>query len=301
MAALSAATAQTPDQLFQQALDQFSADRPAAAEPLLRDALKARPQWFEARFVLGSVLVSLGRSDEAVKELAAAHRLHPTHLDCTKLLASEYLALERAGEALPLLKPLLMGQADEETLLLSIEAFHLRNAPGDTEEALRLCNRGLARFPKSAPMLTWRGFALREKGQLSDARQSLEAALKLAPEDGAAVALLADVARRQGSYPEALRLFNDALRLDPRNSEALVGKSRTLAAMDQISEALEALGAAVAILPGTAVLRLELSQLYSKLGNADAAAREAAEFRRLRASPQQHRLPRGLHNRVDDR
>ena len=294
-----AATAQTPNRLFQEALRHFSEDRPAAAEPLLRQALQQRPRWFEARFLLGTALVSLAHPAEAVAELRLAHQLNPASLDCAKLLAAQYLSLDQPGPALAILRPRLAAPPppDQELFLLAIEALHLRNSPGDAAEALRLCTRGLARFPRSAPMLTWRGYAYREQGAMTEAKSSLEAALQLETDDATARALLADVNRRQGYYPEALLLYNEALRQAPLDIDALSGKSRTLAAMGQSAEALEALQSAVTAAPLVATLRLELSQLCSKLDDRDCATREAAEFQRLRQKGEtKASLPPGLRN-----
>jgi tetratricopeptide (TPR) repeat protein len=277
--------------LYQRALESFAEQRYEAAESLLRQAVGQQPRWFEARFLLGATLVSLGRKAEAIDQLSAAHRLNPTHLDCAKLLAAEYLGLERASEAITLLRPLLERKAvDEELLLLAIEALQVRGDAGDMEEAMQLCSRGLARYPKSPRMLAWRGYALREQGEIAGARKSLEAALALAPDDSASKAMLADVIRLEGGNEEALRLFDQVLAQNALDEEALVGKARALAAMGKLEQAIDALR----IAPEVARLRLELSRLYAKLGDSDSAAREAAEFRRLRGSQTERTIPAGL-------
>ncbi|MGH9719724.1 MAG: CDC27 family protein, partial [Bryobacteraceae bacterium] len=125
--AVAAASAETPESLYRQAVNHFSGQRFDAAESLLRDAVKQRPRWFEARFLLGASLVSLGRAAEAVEQLEAARRLNPAHLDCAKLLAAEYLGLDKPTEALAALRPLLTAtRSDEELLLLAIEALEVR-------------------------------------------------------------------------------------------------------------------------------------------------------------------------------
>jgi tetratricopeptide (TPR) repeat protein len=278
-----------------EALEAFSTQRYDVAEKLLRETIAKRPT-FDARFLLGATLVALGRNSEAVQHLAAAHKQNTAHLDCAKLLAAEYLGLDRAGEALKVVTPLLARRtADEELLLLAIEARHVRNDAGDAEEALRLSERGLARNPKSARLLAWRGFALRDAGALPEARKSLEAALKLEPDDIASRAMLADVFRLQGSNDKALKLFDQALAQAPTDEEALVGKARTLASMGKVDGAIDTMKAAVQASPETARLRLQLSQLYAKRGDTESAAREAAEFRRLRGSSRDSSIPSGLH------
>ena len=286
---------ETPESLYHTAFENFSQQRFEASERLLREVIKRRPRWFEARFLLGASLVSLGRSGEAVEQLEVARSLNPGHLDCVKLLVAEYLGLSRPADVLRLVRPLLVGsRADEELLLLAIEALQVRNDAGDADEALRLCTRGLARFPRSPRLLAWRGFALREQGALPEARRSLDAALALSPNDLVSRGLLADVMRREGHHKDALRLFDQVLSQAPFDEEAVLGKSRTLAAMDDVRGALEVVRTAAAAAPQVARFRLELSQLYAKLGESDNASREAAEFRRLRGSQAERPVPAGL-------
>jgi tetratricopeptide (TPR) repeat protein len=287
--------AETPERLYEQALRNFSEQRFGDAGDLLRDAVSQRPKWFEARFLLGATLVSLGRPDEAIEQLQAAHRLNPSHLDCGKLLAAEYLGLDRAANAIGVLRPFLAKpKPDEEVLLLGIEAMHVRNDAGDADEALRLGTVGLKRFPRSARMLAWHGFALRERGKLSEARRSLEAALALSPDDLASKGVLGDVLLREGRLEEAIRLFEQILQRAPMDEEALIGRARTLAAMGKTAEALDAMRAAVRASPDVARLRLEISQLYAKAGDRENAAREAEEFRRLRGSERDRPIPASL-------
>jgi tetratricopeptide (TPR) repeat protein len=286
--------ADTPEQLYQQALQNFSEQRFAATESLLRDVIRQRPRWFEPRFLLGATLVSLRRPAEGVVELEQAHRVNPAHLDCVKLLAAEYLGLNRPADTIRVLQPRLIKTPDEETLLLGIEALHVLDDPGDADEAFRLGTLGVKRFPRSARMLAWHGYALRERGSLPLAQRTLEAVLSLNPEDLASKGLLGDVLRRQGLFDQALRLFDEALRQAPGDEEALIGRARTLAAMGRTQEALEAMQNAVGAAPGVARLRLEISQLHAKLGDRESAAREAAEFRRLRGSEASRTIPAGL-------
>jgi tetratricopeptide (TPR) repeat protein len=289
--------AQTSGRLFEEAVGHFSGRRFDEAEPLLRKVVAQRPKWFDARFLLGATLVSLGRSAAAVEHLEAARRLNPAHLDCAKLLAAEYLALDRANDALPFLRPLASSKAaDEEIFVLTIEALYAGNHPS---EALTTAARALKRFPRSPRILAWRGFALREQNDLSGARQSLEAALALDPADAISRCLLADVARREGRLEEALSQFDQVLRESPGDAEAVVGKARTLAALGKLAEGAELLQRAVDASPDLARLRLELSQFYLKSGHAEKASQQAAEYRRLRTSSGVVAIPSGLRSRPD--
>ena len=80
--------------LYAQALEDYQHARYREAEQKLR---QIKPPTFDSRFLLGATLVHLERRGEAIEELKAAVAMRPAHQDARKLLASQYLAVGRAG------------------------------------------------------------------------------------------------------------------------------------------------------------------------------------------------------------
>jgi tetratricopeptide (TPR) repeat protein len=268
---------------YQHALELYSHDRFAEAHDVLRAAARTSPRSFPVRFLAGATLVRLNRVNESIEELRVAHRLNPSHADAAKLLAAQCLAAGRPAEALAALQRLLKAAApDEETYLLAVQSHQHMGDLDAIATALPIAERALKQFPASAGLMAWKGFALAELGRPAEARPLLETALRLDAGSAAARATLADVLRQEGDYPAAIEAFRQVLNETPGDITARIGLGRALAASGEHEAALDQLRAAVTQAPGDARARLALSRLYAQLGDRENAAREAAEFRRLR-------------------
>ena len=85
----------------------------------------------------------------------------------------------------------------------------------------------------ASPASNWmeRGSAALDNGDLNAARNAYETALLLAPGDPAVYFALGKVARAQKMPGRAIKYFDDAARLDPKNQSALLEEG--LAMMDK--------------------------------------------------------------------
>lgn len=260
----------------------YSEGRFAEAEAALREAVKEAARPARAHLLLGAALLQLGRRGEAADALEAAHRLDPRDGSAVKLLAGEWIAADEPGRAIPMLRKA-AGRApgDEEFVLLLIQALITRGDLGDMEEAGRTGEAALKRFPESPRLKVWKAFAQRDAGEIEKAAATLQEVFAAGTADAAAQLLLADLHRRSRRHSEAEAVYRELLG-DPETAvEARIGLGQTLAAMNRESEAAE-LERAAAAFPGNVRVRLELSRVYARLGRMEEAAREAAEFRRLR-------------------
>jgi Flp pilus assembly protein TadD len=263
----------------------FSIGQFDQAAKIVRTALAQTPRDGELRFLLGAALVELGQHAEAVKELREALKLSPGNRDAAKLLAAELVGQRQYASAIAVLEPL--TQPDEEIFLLLAQAYHDRSDNGDNDRAIALATKALTRFPKSSGLLTTQGLAFRDAGRLTDARKSLEAALAIDPALPQARSLLADVLSRQGHHDLAIPVYRDLLAASSNDIDARIGLSRSLAAAGSLQDALGEMERARQTAPDNARVRLELSQLYSKLGHQEHARAEAEAFRRLSAAKTQ--------------
>ncbi|SCW67976.1 Tetratricopeptide repeat-containing protein [Sphingobium faniae] len=83
------------------------------------------------------------------------------------------------------------------------------------------------------------GEAARKAGNLDGANDALESALAVDPRNRAAYIELAQVARAQGLQGKAIRLYNEALLLDPADVGALVGQGEAMVEKGAIAKAKE--------------------------------------------------------------
>jgi predicted Zn-dependent protease len=282
---LALTLAAQPPSAYDEAARLYSAQQFDQAERVLREAVSRQPRSANLRFLLGATLLQLQRSDDAIRELREAARLDPRRRDAAKLLASELVGQKQYAEAIRYLTPLVAAQpGDEETYLLLTQAYYDRGEAGDNERAIDAADQGLKRYPRSAGLMTSKALALREVGRLAEAQKLLEQALRLHPGLIQAQAVMADVFNRQGNYAPAIPLFRAVLVADAGHVESRVGLSRALVATGATEEALAEMNRAKELAPDNARIRLELSQLYSKLGMTERAREEAEAFRQLRSA-----------------
>ncbi|EQB34181.1 tetratricopeptide repeat protein [Sphingobium ummariense] len=88
------------------------------------------------------------------------------------------------------------------------------------------------------------GEAARRAGNLTGATDALESALAADPRNRAAYVELAEVARAQGLQGKAIRLYREALLLDPADVSALVGQGEAMVEKGAIAKAKENLAQA---------------------------------------------------------
>ncbi|MFD0007032.1 tetratricopeptide repeat protein [Streptomyces sp. NPDC127178] len=143
---------------------------------------------------------------------------------------------------------------------------------GDHKAAKRTLDRLLDL--RSGPAVQARAAAVyRDRGWREDAAVALSdaAAAAEAPAERAAYLERAgQLAWERGDLDVALRHFQAAVRLDPDQRAALAGQGRTLAALGRTTEALNAYRAALAKQP-LPEYALELGELYEALGMGQAA------------------------------
>ncbi|MFI6011477.1 tetratricopeptide repeat protein [Streptomyces sp. NPDC051243] len=143
---------------------------------------------------------------------------------------------------------------------------------GDHKAAKRTLERLLEL--NSGPAVRARAAAVyRDRGRREDAAAALSdaAAAAQAPAERAAYLERAgQLAWERGDLGVALRYFQEAVRLDPDQRAALAGQGRTLAALGRTTEALNAYRVALAKQPRPEYA-LELGELYESLGLGQAA------------------------------
>ncbi|MFI7414629.1 tetratricopeptide repeat protein [Streptomyces sp. NPDC049627] len=143
---------------------------------------------------------------------------------------------------------------------------------GDYKAAKRTLDRLLKLH--SGPAVQARAAALyRDRGRREDAAAALSDAAAGAETPAERAAYLegaGQLAWERGDLDVALRYFQEAVRLDPDQRAALAGQGRTMAALGRTTEALNAYRMALAKQP-LPEYALELGELYESLGLGHAA------------------------------
>jgi predicted Zn-dependent protease len=195
------------------------------AAGLYRRATAANPKLFEARLLLGLLLASQGKPDEARPELLAATTLDPGEAGpALKARAWRALAeIDRPDPSAPgdttaasndLLEALKLSP---ETTADTIMAASLAEQAGQSDAAEAAYRRILDKDPKSEPANAGLAHLLIKKKQFAEAETLLRAALEKLPDDPALTAQLATVLAAQDKA-EALPLLQKLQAAHPDNA-----------------------------------------------------------------------------------
>jgi tetratricopeptide (TPR) repeat protein len=238
--ALAALLLFSPQQDFlAEGLKALDANQPAAAEPLLRQAVQADPNDFVAHFNLALALSLQRKDDEAIRELRRTLELKPGLPQADSNLGTLLLRNNRAAEALPVLKEALESAAN----------------PGE----------------KAARANLLYAQALDQTGDPAQAEQYYRAAAQLDPKSAAAQSGLAHTLLGQSAteskLAEAPEHFRAAASLDPRYSDDLLELAAEYEKLKMVSEA----SAIYKEFPENAVAKERLGQLLAANGNFAAA------------------------------
>ncbi|MFC5244355.1 tetratricopeptide repeat protein [Streptomyces atrovirens] len=157
---------------------------------------------------------------------------------------------------------------------------------GDDEETGKLLER--LKKLRSGPAVMARAAAVyRDRGWREDAAAKLADAASAAGEPAERAAYLeraGQLAWERGDREDALRHFQEAVRVDPDQRAAQAGQGRVLAALGRTTEALSAYRVALAKRPRPEYA-LELGELYESLGLKQAAGVQYGVLReRVRAA-----------------
>ncbi|WP_406445030.1 tetratricopeptide repeat protein [Streptomyces sp. NBC_01613] len=268
-----------------QALTAVTAGVPAALPDLAtligeREALlKAHPKDAQSWAVLGAAYVEQGRRTADATNYPRAEKALRTSLnvraeknaaalDGMAALANarrDFRAARTWGEAALKLEP-----KRWTTYPLLLDAY---TGLGDYKATKRTLDRLLEL--RHGPAVKARAAAVyRDRGWREDAAAALSdaaAAAESAPAERAAwLERAGQLAWERGDLDEALRRFQEAVRLDPDQRAAQAGQGRTLAAMGRTTEALNAYRVALDKQPRPQYA-LELGELYESLGLGQAA------------------------------
>lgn len=128
---------------------------------------------------------------------------------------------------------------------------------------------GLTQKPDAqidARSLEWQraGEAARRAGNLIGATDALESALAVDPRNRAAYIELAEVARAQGLQGKAIRLYKEALLLDPADVGAIAGQGEAMVEKGAIAKAKENLARAQGLCKNDCAPVVKLSAAIQK-------------------------------------
>lgn len=232
---------------FDAALRLHQQGRLAQAEAAYRQVAEGAPDYFDAPYWLGALLLGRGDATGSLPWLAQALRIRPDSAEAHVYLGHALNTLQRFDEALAsfdralALRPDLAVALNNRGLALHGLARH--------EAALAAFEQALALAPRDADVLNNRGVTLHKLGRHEAALQSFAAALALRPAFPEALSNGGKSLAALGRHEEALAAHAQALALRHDFVPALNGKGLALQALRRHDEAIPLYRQALALRP----------------------------------------------------
>ncbi len=175
----------------------------------------------------------------------------------------------------------------------TLKARLLSENDGLDDEALKEVNKLLdpaaranASVSELSQTLAAKGWILSRKDRAGDARAAFEEAVKLDQRNTWALIGQGEIYYADGRYTEALNRFDEALTKEPANLEAIVGSAKTKLGLERLKDAKKQLTDAFAAYPKHMRFALWLGKVEQALGNKPQAEAHYTKATEL-ASPKQ--------------
>jgi putative PEP-CTERM system TPR-repeat lipoprotein len=201
----------------------WAAERAPEAEATLKEVLAADPQHLLANRMLGVLYLSTKRVNEAeqpLKQVAEVSKTAAARLQ----LADYYAGTGRANDAVAILSELSKDPAsfvDAEMRLAAID-YSQKKVP----EAHARLDGILKRAPNTAGALVMKAQWLSNEQKLDEALERAKAAVSADPQSALGYFALGSIHDRRRETADAIKAYNEVLRLNPRATAAQVELSR---------------------------------------------------------------------------
>jgi tetratricopeptide (TPR) repeat protein len=266
----------------------------AAAEPLLRKVVDREPASYVGWFDLGFVENALGKLDESIvayrKSVAAKPDVFESNLNLGLQLAKTAQPdAEQFLRAATRLKPTSHVAEGHYRAWLSLGETIEKSKP---EEALVAYQHAAALQPKEAESHLSAGLLLERENNYAQAEQEYKQALELDSRSTDAVMGLANIYMHGRRFPEAEEYLRKLLAANADSAVVHIQLARVLAAEGNTKAAIPEMEAGVKLAPGDESALRELGNLYGSDGKNDLA--EAVRRKLLAAHPNEAELHREL-------
>lgn len=250
---------------------------------LWTDTVAKTPTKARAFLNLGLAQERSGRSRRALPHYRRAAELYPGYALARLKWASLVAEQGRHHEARAVLEVLPTRQWGAEYWGLVAQTYL---ATGRRRDGLNAYQTALGMGPHIADLRARFARALALDGQTEQARALLREGLAQAQAEPVLVAALAQTYALEAAHRDAVGLYLQAVRRDPKSPSAILGLGRCLAELHDDKKAAWVLGDALAVDPYSADAYRLLGQVSQRLGLPDEAQRCLHAVARLTPSPE---------------
>jgi len=239
---------------------------------LLEKSVSASPDALELRKSLARLLLSEGRATEAEKHLAEVIRLDPGQVDHRFAVGQVYLAQGKVDQALETLRAAVAAHPERVDAKLALAQLLVEHRSFEEGE------RQMLEYGQQAPKDLELQLAI---GRFYEANRRFESAIKTyavvvksaddRPQGVTARTRLASMSIRDGKLDDASGFLEEALKMSPRDTEALSLRGDLALRRGNPSAAIIDLRAAQGMQPDSVQIGTALARAYVQSGSKDLA------------------------------
>ena len=237
--------AETP--VLDRAVAAYNGGQLVAAEQLCQQIIAAKPDFFDALYLLAIVQSRLGKNDAALASYDRALALRPGSAAALSNRGTVLRELRRYGEALASYDRALLARPDYAEA--HSNRGHLLQTLRRYAEALASYDRALGLQPNYAVAHYNRGLALQDLGRYDEALASYDRALALRPGFAGALSNRGNVLQKLKRFAEAVASYDRAVDLRPDFAAAFSNRGAALQELKRYDEALASYDRAIAVRP----------------------------------------------------
>ena len=253
----------------------------AKAELVANRALKMKPDLPDTLYLLAHVYADQKRPVDALELLVRAHKLAPQNTDIIFLLARISMTQNYFEDAIPLLESGLQFAPKRADLHAALGESYFMS--GKTEKAIDEF-KALISLDPSASSYAFMGLSYRHLGRFDEAKKYFEQGLKLDRRSVSCLFNLGYIEERQGNHVAAESFFQDALKVNPDYSEALLELANLRISNKKFEEAAGLLRRYVKVSRDPASGYYKLAMVERSLHQTEAAQRDLNVFQTLSKS-----------------
>jgi len=234
-----------------------------------QQAIRIKPNYWEAHNNLGSALLQKGRVDEAIDQYQVALQINPDCEEACYSLGNALLQKGRVDEAVVQYEKALQINPDDADTCYGLGNALLQK--GQVDEAIAQYQKSLQINPAAADSSYNLGNALLQKGRVDEAIAQYEKTLEIKPDYVEAHSNLGSSLLQKGQVDEAIIHFQRALQISPGNSKARNNLGSALLQKGRVDEAIAQFREALQLKPDYAGAGYNLGNALLQKGQVDEA------------------------------
>lgn len=211
--------AKSKEELFALGMKKKGEGAHDAAVVYFKNALEKDASYLEARYQLAKSYVSIGKYENAEKELQKVASQNPSYKEARLDLARTYTRTNKAKEALKEVEPLLRLNPDDADALEVLGTVY--SMQEDYTAAEKVLQKVVKLVPeKTQPRLELAAVFIKQQRD-REGRQLLEDIIAAEPNNSRPLYMLASLESRRGRIEKALEIYKRITRIYPNDAQAV--------------------------------------------------------------------------------